>query len=69
MTKNTLPLASAMRDFITDEQLLECLILFETSKMDAAKLMIAYMGDKWSPTTLQAVRILENLSQEFKRKI
>lgn len=55
----------ALRDFATDEQILECLILFEERKMDAAKLLASYMFPKWQITTLEAVNILTNVQKEM----
>lgn len=57
----------AMLSFVTDEQLLECLILYETRKMDAAKLLKEYMFPKWQVTTLEAVRMLMNCYTEFQQ--
>ncbi len=55
----------ALRAFATDEQILECLILFEERKMEAAKLLAAYVFPKWKITTLEAVRILLNVYKEW----
>ena len=54
-----------LKDFATDEQILECLILFEERKMDAAKLLASYMFPKWQITTLEAVNILMNVQKEM----
>ena len=54
-----------LKDFATDEQILECLILFEERKMDAAKLLASYMFPKWQITTLEAVNILTNVQKEM----
>jgi hypothetical protein len=53
------------RKFATDEQILECLILFETRKMDAAKLLSAYVAPKWGITTLEAVAFLKKMAEEL----
>lgn len=47
-----------LRAFISDDDILECLILFENRKMDAAKLLASYVYPKWQITTLEAVKIL-----------
>lgn len=57
--------ANALKAFITDDKIIECLILFESRKMDAAKLLCSYMANKWQITTLQAVEILTKIKQEI----
>ena len=59
--KNT----KALKDFVTDDQILECLILFECRKMEAAKLLASYMFPKWRVSTLEAVKILINIQNEL----
>jgi len=55
----------ALRAFVTDEELLECLILFEAKKIDASKLLASYMFPKWQVTTLEAFGILTNVKKEI----
>ncbi len=59
--KNT----KALKDFATDEEILECLILFEERKLEASKLLSAYMFPKWQVTTLEALGILQNIHKEW----
>lgn len=59
--KNT----AALQSLITDEQILECLILFETRRMDASKLLAAYLYDKWQISTINAHGILLNIKKEW----
>jgi hypothetical protein len=60
--KNT----KALKYFATEEQILECLILFEqVRKMEAAKLLASYMFPKWQVTTLEAFGILQNVYKEW----
>ena len=57
---------NALKDFATEEQILECLILFEqVRKMEAAKLLASYMFPKWQVTTLEAFGILQNVYKEW----
>lgn len=55
----------ALKDFATDDQILECLILFEARKMDAAKMLATYMFPKWKVSTLEAVNILMAVQKEW----
>lgn len=55
----------ALKAFATDDQILECLILFEERKMDAAKLLAYYMLPKWHVSTLEAVNILIDVQKEW----
>jgi len=59
--KNT----KALKGFVTDEEIMECLILFEKRKLEASKLLAAYMYPKWQVTTLEALGILENVHKEW----
>ncbi len=59
--KNT----NALKAFATDEQILECMLLFESNKLDAAKLLAAYMFPKWQVSTLEAITILMNIQKEW----
>ncbi len=60
---------NALKDFANEEQILECLILFEgVRKMEAAKLLAAYMFPKWNITTLEAYKILQNVYNEMVEK-
>ncbi len=54
-----------LKDFATDEQILECLILFEERKLEASKLLATYMFPKWRVTTLEALGILQNVYKEW----
>lgn len=54
-----------IRKYVTDEQLLECLILFEKRKIDASKMLSSYMFPKYKATTLECVKILTNLQKHF----
>ena len=57
---------NALKDFATEEQILECLILFEqVRKMEAAKLLASYMFPKWQVSTLEAFGILQNVYKEW----
>jgi hypothetical protein len=56
---------TALRKFATDEQILECLIMFEHRKMDAAKMLSSYVFPKWQITTIDAVKILTNIQKEW----
>ncbi len=54
-----------LKDFATDEEILECLILFEERKLEASKLLATYMFPKWRVTTLEAFGILQNVHKEW----
>lgn len=57
---------NALKQFVTEEQILECLILFEQNdKVEASKLLAAYLHPKWQVTTLQAFGILQNVHKEL----
>ncbi len=51
---------------ITDDQILDVLILFESRQMDAAKQLRALMFDKWNISTLHAHTIIVELKKELK---
>ncbi len=55
----------ALKAFATEEEILECLILFEERKMEAAKLLASYMFPKWQVSTLEAVKILLAVQKEW----
>lgn len=55
----------ALKSFLTDEQILECMILFETRKIDAARKLSAYMFPKWNITTIDAIEILKAIQKEW----
>ena len=57
-----------LRDFLTDEQIMEVLILAENRKMEAARLLAAYMDHKWRLTTLEAVKLLCAIMREWDEK-
>lgn len=59
--KNT----EALKQFVTEEEILSILILFESRKLAAANKLKELMWDKWQVTTLQALGILQNVSKEF----
>ena len=57
----------AIKDFgITEDQLLDLLILYENRKMEASKKLVSLLFDKWRITTLDAVKIIEALKKELK---
>lgn len=49
----------------TDEQILECLILFEKRKLEASKRIAGYLWPKYKFTTLEAYELLRQLKDEF----
>ena len=57
-----------LKRFATEEQILECLILFETRKMEAAKQLAFYMYPKWQVSTIEAVNLLLNIQKEWENK-
>jgi len=59
--KNT----EALKKFATDEEIMECLILFQERKLEASKLLAVYMFPKWQVTTLEALGILQNVYKEW----
>ena len=60
----------ALKAFATDEQILECLVLYDgLRKMEAAKLLSAYMHPKWMVTTLEAYGILQNVYKEWYNEV
>lgn len=66
MSRHDMKYTKALKDFVTEEQILECLIMFEQiRRMDAARLLASYMSSKWQVTTLEAYTILENVYKEW----
>ena len=58
-----------LKSFITDDQILECLIMFSNNrKMEASRLLSYYLLNKWQITTLEAVSILQNIQKEWNDK-
>lgn len=55
----------ALRNFLTDDQILEVLIKFETRKVEACGMLKEMIFDKWQITTLQAMGILQNIQKEW----
>lgn len=55
----------SLKLYLTDEQILECLILFEKRKIDAAKKLCAYLYPKRIIPTLEGVKILTELQKEI----
>lgn len=56
----------ALQDFLTDDQILEVLLLFDkTRKIQACKLLQKYMAPKWEITVLQAMDILQAVQKEW----
>jgi len=55
----------ALQRFLTDEQILEVMLLFENRKMEACLLLREYLFDKWQITMIQAVGILQNIQKEL----
>lgn len=55
----------ALQRFLTDEQILEVMLLFENRKMEACRLLREYLFDKWQITMIQAVCILQNIQKEL----
>jgi len=66
--KTKLTKTEAIRDFLTDEQIMEVLILAENRRMEAARLMAEYMDTKWRLTTLEAVKLLCAIMREWEEK-
>ena len=62
MAKNNI---QALQSFITDEQILEVMIKFETRKVEACKMLQEMMFDKWRITVLEAMGILQNIQKEL----
>ena len=58
----------ALRRFINDEQILEVLIEFEESKLNACKTLQGMMFDKWHITVTEAFGIIQNVQAEFNNK-
>ncbi len=55
----------ALQRFLTDEQILEVMIRFETRKIDACKMFQEMMFDKWQMSVLEAMGILQNIQKEL----
>jgi hypothetical protein len=55
----------ALRAFITDDQILEVLILWQTKQIAACRLLSAYIWDKWNLTGHEAAKIIEKVDFEF----
>lgn len=56
----------ALRGFLSDDEILDVVILYKSRKMEAAKNLASLMFPKWQISTLEAVNILEEVSKEFK---
>ena len=63
--KSIMNTIKTLKLYLTDEQILECLILFENRKMDAAKMLCAYLYPKRIISTLEGVKILTELQKEI----
>lgn len=59
------PNIQALKSFISDEQILEVMIKFETRKIEACKMLQEMMFDKWRITILEAMGILQNIAKEL----
>lgn len=58
-----------LQKFVTDEQILECLILFDNGrKMEASRILVSYLFEKWQVETLEAFGILQNVHKEWLSK-
>jgi hypothetical protein len=57
--------SKALKDFLSDDEILEVLIMFQDRKMDAAKKLALLMFPKWNISTLDAVKILQALQNEI----
>lgn len=55
----------ALQSFITDEQILEVMIKFETRKVEACKMLQKMLFDKWQITMFEAMGILQNIQKEL----
>lgn len=56
----------ALNKFLTDDQILELLVKFETSRHKASKMLQEYMFNKWNLTILGAMAILKHVSDQWK---
>lgn len=66
LSKLNMPVIRSLEKFITQEQILECLIKYENNrKMEAAKLLQYYMINKWIVTVLEAVNLLKAAYNEI----
>lgn len=55
----------ALQRFLSDEQILEVLVKFQDRKIDACRLLQAYLDEKWQLTTIQAMGILQRIHLEW----
>ena len=55
----------ALKRFITEDQILECMIEYETSRVEGAKLLRNLIFDEWRITTTEAMGILHNIQKEW----
>lgn len=63
------PYTEALKDFATDDQILECLIIFEEGRqLEAARLLSAYMSPKWRMPPFQSAKILIAVHEEWQTK-
>jgi hypothetical protein len=58
----------ALQGLVKDEEILECLIMFEKRKLEAAKMLAGYLFPKWRVTNLEALGILQNIDKEWSAK-
>ena len=54
-----------LRWYLTDDQVLEVLVLFETRQMEAARRLVELLKGKRTLTVLEAVKVLEGISNQF----
>jgi hypothetical protein len=57
--------AKLIRGVISDDQIMDCLIMFEDRKIDAARMFSALLYPKIQLTTLNALKFLFELQEEL----
>lgn len=58
----------SLKSFLTDDQILECLVLFDDSKIEGSKLLRSFLFDKWRITTVEAIKIMQDIHSEFNKR-
>ncbi len=55
----------SIKAFLNDDQILDCLILFEDRKMDASRKLQGYLSGKYNVSVLAACNILTTIKNEL----
>lgn len=54
-----------LQQFITDEQILEVMIMYQDRKIAACNLLRQHLSSKWQVTVLEALGILQHIQKEL----